>query len=103
MKKFFKFILIIFLSLLILFFIIIFTFPEKAVTYFVPDITQVNNIEADIKKDTAYITTKLVAKNYSFFSINMDSLKYRVSFFNKTYFKDKQSLGMMLKRFGKDT
>ena len=83
--------------------ICLFLFPNKVIPLFMPSIEQISDISADVKKDTAYVTTKLVAKNNTFLSIKMDTLKYKISFSNKIYFQNKQALGMMIKRYNKDT
>ncbi len=103
MKKLIKFSLFTILFLIIGFGFTLFVFPEKIISFFIPSIAQVSDIQANVKKDTAYINTKLVAQNSTFFSIKMDTLKYKISFANKIYFQDKKPLGLMLKRYNKDT
>ena len=103
MVRFLKFVVITILILIIGFGVTLFVFPTKLIPYFIPSIAQVSGIQADVKKDTAYITTKLVAKNSTFLSIKMDTLKYKISFTNRTYFQGNQCLGLMIKRYNKDT
>ena len=103
MKKLIKYLLFTILFLIIGFGFTLFVFPEKIISFFIPSIAQVSDIQANVKKDTAYINTKLVAQNSTFFSIKMDTLKYKISFANKIYFRDKKPLGLMLKRYNKDT
>lgn len=103
MKKIFKLLSIAVLLVIIGIAVLLFFFPEKLLYLFVPEIEQVSEIKAYVKKDTAYIDTRLVAKNGTFLTVKMDTLKYKISYNHINYFHDKKSLGLIIKRFDKDT
>jgi LEA14-like dessication related protein len=78
-------------------------FPEKATRFVAPEITELKYIEARIMPDTAYFSAKIVAKNATFFSIKLDTLNYKIAFFNKIYFWEKMYIGKMLRARSTDT
>lgn len=80
-----------------------FIFRAKLIAYFVPSVDQVGDIHIFVKNDTSYVNTILVVKNHSFLKIEMDTIRYKVSLFDKTYLQNEQSLGVQLPGYGNDT
>lgn len=72
-------------------------------SHFVPTIEQIGNISIIIKNDSAIISSKLAIKNHSFIQIEIDTLKYKLSLFDKTYLQNTRFIGTSLKRYGTDT
>ncbi len=103
MKNKIKRLSIFILSLLIVSGGVIFIFHDKITTHFIPAIEQIGDLHIQIKNDTAYITSKLTAKNKSFLRIKVDTLKYKITLFNKTYLQNKKLIGKVLRGYGKDT
>jgi LEA14-like dessication related protein len=82
---------------------IIFIFRARLITHFMPVVQQVGDIHIEVKNDTAYITSKLSAENKTFLKIEIDTLKYKVTLFNKTYLQNQKFIGIILHGYGKDT
>ncbi|MBC7694625.1 MAG: LEA type 2 family protein [Burkholderiales bacterium] len=77
--------------------------PEKLRTLVLPEIEQINEVDIQAKNDTAFINSKMIAFNKSFFSLKIDSIKYKISLFDKVYLNDEQYVGINLKPGEKDT
>lgn len=91
------------LLLLIVFTICFFLYRERIISHYRPGIKQVGAIRIDIKNDTSYISSKLEIKNNVFFKIDIDTIKYKIDLFNKTYLQNTDPLGIQLPAYGKDT
>lgn len=98
-----KNVLISFLVLIILSAAILFIFRSRLIEYYTPEVEQLGTISVDMKNDTSYVTTALVVTNKLFFKIDVDSIKYRVEWFDKTYIKNETFLGLELPADGSDT
>ena len=99
MKKIIAFILV----LVIISAGIIYTYHTDIKTHFIPTIQQTGDIDIKVENDTCYVSSKLIATNSSFLKIGIDTLKYKVSLFNKTYIQSKKYIGIILHGHGKDT
>lgn len=72
------------------------------VSYIVPELTN-DTINIVIENDTAYINTKVIAKNKSIIPLQIDSIKYKIKLMNKVYLKEEKFLGVKLKSKEVDT
>ncbi len=94
--------------LVILIFILIagttfFIFRKKIIARFTPQIEQFGDIHILVKNDTSFISSKLVIKNRSFLKITMDTIRYKVSLFDKQYIENQRFLGVVLPAYGSDS
>ncbi|MGZ4034516.1 MAG: hypothetical protein ACXVPU_01235 [Bacteroidia bacterium] len=92
--------------LLVLIFIgscLVFIFHKKIVAHFIPEVQQNGDIHIKIKGDTAYVNTMLIVKNKSFLNIKIDTIKYKISMFDKTYMQNEKFLGIVLSPHGSDS
>jgi LEA14-like dessication related protein len=80
-----------------------FILRTSIINYFIPEVEQIGDINIKVKNDTSYISSKLVVKNGSFLKIEIDTLKYKISLFNKVYLQSEQFIGAVLPKHGKDT
>ncbi len=62
-----------------------YTFRNEIKAHFIPSFEQLGEIHIHIQNDTCYVSSKLVATNKSIFKIGIDTIKYKVALFNKTY------------------
>ncbi len=96
MKKQIKYIGIIILLVIIIAVGVFFIFNKKIVSHFIPDVEQIGEIIIKVKNDTTYVSSKLSVKNKSIIKIEIDSIKYKVSLFEKTYLQNQKYLGLAL-------
>jgi len=82
---------------------VIFIFRAQIISHFMPTVEQIGDIHITIKNDTSYINSKLIVKNKSFLKIEIDTIKYKVSLFDKMYFQNQKFIGMVLRGYGNDT
>jgi len=78
-------------------------FPEKALAYVVPHVKQLNNVRIEVKDDFANVYTKLVARNRSFLTLSIDSLKYTIVLSDKITFENEKYVGVTLSGYEQDT
>jgi LEA14-like dessication related protein len=78
-------------------------FKDRLIAHYRPEIKQVGIIHITIKNDTSYITSKLEISNRTFLKISVDTIKYKVDLFDKTYLQRIEGLGIKLPGNGKDT
>jgi LEA14-like dessication related protein len=81
----------------------VFIFKDRLITHYRPEIRQVGIIHINIKNDTSYITSKLEISNRTFLKISVDTIKYKIDLFDKTYLQSTEGLGIKLPGNGKDT
>jgi LEA14-like dessication related protein len=81
----------------------VFFFRSKIKNYFIPEIEQTGDIQIIIRNDTCYVSSKITANNKSFLNIEIDTIKYKVSLFNKTYLQSEAFIGIVLHGHSKDT
>ena len=81
----------------------VYIFRAQLISYFIPKLEQIGDVHIRVKNDTSYISAKLVIQNQSFLKIEIDTIKYKVSLFEKTYLQNEQSLGAVLPAHGSDT
>jgi LEA14-like dessication related protein len=103
MKNTIKYLSIVFVPLAIIAGGIAFAFRKPIKTYFIPTVEQIGDINIKVENDTCYVSSKLTASNKSFLKIEVDTIKYKVSMFGKTYLQNKEYIGMILKGYSKDT
>jgi LEA14-like dessication related protein len=82
---------------------IIFIFRKPIIMHFMPVVEQIGDIHIKVKNDTSYVSSILTVENKSFLKIEIDTLKYKVSLFDKTYLQSQRFIGMVLQGYGKDT
>ena len=80
-----------------------FIFRKNIITYFTPIVKQTGEINIKIQNDTSYVAAKLIVTNNSFIKIKIDTIKYKVSLFNKTYLHSENFLGLVLPPHGNDS
>lgn len=103
MKNRIRNIILILFVILIIAGTVIFIFRKKIVAHFIPNVEQIGEIYIKVKNDTTYIRSKLAVKNKSFLKIEIDSIKYKVSLFEKEYLKNQKFIGLVLHKYGMDT
>lgn len=81
----------------------LYNYKDKLIARYIPKLEQIGDLEINVGDDTTYIHSKLVIENNSFLKIGVDTIKYQVSLFNKTYLKSQSFLGIVLPPNGKDT
>lgn len=82
---------------------VVFIFRGKIVEHYLPVVEQIGDIHIKIKNDTSYINSKLTVKNKSFLKIKIDTIKYKISLFEKTYLQSQKFIGILLSSYGMDT
>jgi len=103
MKTKIKYIGIIILILAVIAGGLIFIFRARIIAHYMPAVRQIGEIHIKVKSDTTYISTKLVIKNKTFLKIEIDTIKYKISLFNKTYLQNKKFIGAVLHGNREDT
>lgn len=103
MKNKIKKIAFIIITLIVIVGVILFVFRKKIVEHFVPAVEQIDDINIFVKNDTTYINSKLAVKNKSFLKIEIDSIKYKVSLFDKVYLQNQKFVGIVLPAKGIDS
>ncbi len=96
---------IIFLILLIIIagVVCIFIFRAKIGAKLIPGIKEMDTVNVKIINDTAYVSSRFIAKNKSFLPLKIDSIKYEISLMNKVYLHEEKFLGINLKAYSRDT
>src|ERR1035437_2449476 len=82
---------------------VIFIFRTQIIARFIPVVEQIGDIHIKVKNDTSYVSSKLIVKNKSFLKIEIDTLKYKISLFNKAYLQSTKFIGAVLQGHGNDT
>lgn len=82
---------------------IIYLFRVKIKKYFIPTVEQIGDINIQVRNDTCYVSSKLTAHNKSFLNIEIDTIKYKVTLFNKIYLQSETYIGVVLNGHSKDT
>ena len=90
MKKKLKYAGIIILALIIVAGGLIYFFRAKIIAHLIPDVEQIGAIDIKVKNDTLYVSSKLLVKNNTFLKIGIDTIKYKVSLFDKTYLQNQK-------------
>jgi LEA14-like dessication related protein len=80
-----------------------FIFRKQIATHYIPEVKQIDVIHINLKNDTSNIDFKLAVTNQSFLRIEIDTLIYKISLFNKTYLQKRHFLGIVLPGHGCDT
>jgi len=78
-------------------------FRAKIAKHFIPTVEQTGEIQIDVRNDTAYVSSKLIVTNNSFIKIELDTLRYSVTLFDKTYLKSMKYIGMILNPYKGDS
>lgn len=82
---------------------LVYIFRDRLKAHFIPTIEQVGDITIKVENDTCYVSSKLSALNKTSFKIEIDTIKYKVTLFNKTYLKSEKFIGMTLLPKSSDT
>jgi LEA14-like dessication related protein len=91
------------LGLIIIISGIIYIFRNTIIAHFIPTVEQIGVINIETENDTANISSQLQITNKSFFKIEIDSIRYEASIFNKTYLKNQKPIGLILLNHEIDT
>lgn len=78
-------------------------FRSQLIAHYSPAVEQIGEIKIKATNDSCLISSRLTVENRAFFDIKMDTIKYKVSVFNKTYLENVRSLGIDLQPYDKDT
>ncbi len=81
----------------------IYFYRAKLIGHYLPHVEQIGDLEIKVEQDTSYIRSKLVITNNSFLKIGVDTLKYKVSVFDKIYLNSRNFIGLELPANGSDT
>jgi LEA14-like dessication related protein len=103
MKTKIKYIGIIILMLAVIAGGLILIFRAQIIAHYMPAVRQIGEIHIKVKSDTTYISTKLVIKNKTFLKIEIDTIKYKISLFNKMYLQNEKFIGVVLHGYREDT
>jgi LEA14-like dessication related protein len=103
MKKKLKYISLFLLIFLIVFGSCVYVFRNRIMAHYRPELKQVGVIHINMKGDTSYINSKLEIKSNVFFKIKVDTIKYHIDLFDKTYLQSTEALGIQLPAYGRDT
>jgi LEA14-like dessication related protein len=82
---------------------VIFIYRAEITACYIPSVEQIGVIDIKVKSDTSYISSKLTVKNKTFLKIQIDTIKYKVSLFDKMYLQSQRYIGMALRGYGTDT
>ena len=82
---------------------IIFIFRADIIAHYIPAIEQTRAIDIKVENDTSYIRSKLIVRNKTFLKIGIDTIKYKVSLFDKVYLESQKYIGKVLHGYGTDT
>lgn len=80
-----------------------FIFRAEIIARYIPAVEQIGVIDIKVKNDTSYISSKLTVKNKTFLKIQIDTIKYKVSLFDKVYLESQKYIGMLLHGYRTDT
>lgn len=83
--------------------ILTYIFRSKIIARVLPKVTQIGDVHIKVKNDTSYINSDLLIENQTFIKIGIDTLKYKISLFNKTYLQSQKFIGISLEGHDKDT
>ena len=103
MKKIIKRLSILLIFLVIISGALIFLFRTKLLAHFIPTVKQLGEVYINVKNDTSYIKSKLTVTNKSFLTLGVDTIKYKVALFNKTYLQSEAYIGILLNGHETDT
>src|ERR1035437_2793254 len=78
---------------------LIFIFHDKIIARYIPLVEQIGVIDIKVKNDTTYVRSKLTVKNKTFLKVGIDTIKYKVSLFNKAYLERRRYIGMVLRGY----
>src|ERR1035437_3173008 len=82
---------------------VIFIYQTEIIAHYIPAVEQIGVIDIKVKNDTTYISSKLTVQNKTFLKIGIDTMKYKVSLFDKAYLQSQRYIGMLLRGYGTDT
>src|ERR1039458_6705940 len=103
MKNKIKLIGVFILVLIIIAVGVLFIYQAEITAHYIPDVKQIGGIDIKVKNDTSYISSKLTVKNKTFLKIGIDTIKYKVSLFDKVYLESQKYIGKVLHGYGTDT
>jgi LEA14-like dessication related protein len=82
---------------------ILYIFRGRIGDYLMPEIKQLGPVFVGVKDDSCYICPTLELRNKTFFQLNIDSIAYDITIFDKNYWNDKKALHIELPPNGRDT
>ncbi|HWY10160.1 MAG TPA: LEA type 2 family protein [Bacteroidia bacterium] len=81
----------------------IFIFRVRIISHYRPEIKQVGTVHIKMNSDTSYINSQLEIKSKVFFQTGVDTIKYKIDLFDKTFLQSTEYLGIELPGYGRDT
>ena len=94
---------IVFLILVVVAAVGIYFFRRPIIRHFSPQIEQLGHIELRMIDDTTYVNTKLAIHNVTSLKIEIDTLSYVISLFDKVYLKNSTDINASMLSHGHDT
>lgn len=82
---------------------VIYIFRARIIAHFIPNVEQVGDVYIKVKDDTTYVSSELTVENKSFLKIEIDTIKYKITLFNKTYLQNQKFIGIVLHGYEKGT
>lgn len=82
---------------------VLYFYRVRLLKHYSPTVHKVGNMKMSIINDTTFVTAKIAVKNNIFLKINIDTIKYKVSLFDKVYINDETFVGLVLPGNGSDT
>ncbi|MFM9986403.1 MAG: LEA type 2 family protein [Flavobacteriales bacterium] len=81
----------------------VFIFRKQILHHYSPQIEQLGHIELRVMDDTTYVNTKLAIHNMTSLKIEIDTLSYVISLFDKVYLKNSTDINASMLSHGHDT
>ncbi len=94
---------LIILGLIVILGCLLFFYRVQLLKKIIPSVYQIGSIKMSIVNDTTFVRSRLAIKNNIFLKINIDTIKYEVSLFDKVYMKNQTFVGLVLPGNGFDT
>lgn len=82
---------------------VLYFYRVRLLKHYSPTVHKVGNMKMSIINDTTFVTAKIAVKNNIFLKINIDTIEYKVSLFDKVYINDETFVGLVLPGNGSDT
>ncbi len=81
----------------------IYFFRKPIIRRFSPQIEQLGNIQIQVKDDTTYVNARLAIHNVTSLQIEIDTLSYVISLFDKVYMQSSTDINVSMPSHGNDT
>lgn len=82
---------------------VLYFYRVQLLKHYIPKVHKIGNVKMSIINDTTFVTAQIAIENNIFLQINIDTIKYTVSLFDKVYIKDETFVGLVLHGNESDT